>query len=490
MRLVSRMLWLAPLLAACGDDVTRELQPLASVCGTEGPHRLLALDASIDEQLFTEGAITRVADRLFIITGTGEGKSDIFVGRRGSSPSTVYATGLCGEDPVVVARDVSLVFTDGRWPGPVFGCQYPEKDLVALDPTGQTPPRHLVKNACSATWTDHGLVWFEVTREVPEQGDGYGRGSAMFVPYPTQLPSAPIEPIVLLERIPYTHTTGEHAEAIDDALFAINSYAELVRVSLPDGAVTVEQTTVHAFDISPDGRHLVWQNTKGPGHYPEDQEGDIFLRDRITAEQRTIGHGSLGYNLPVITAPFIRVPGGPLLLLPGLEARTLPTPRTLKLETSDGRWLATAGPHGPWLLLDLLRGEETLLTDHIGPARAGPLHLDLSHEDDELWRYPYDGSAPERLALRRGTHASLADGRTIMIVDDDERGFGDLVLVDPESLAERQIDRGVARTASLRDWPDIFPPDVITYAVSDGARSGVWLARPALQAEATSMTRP
>ena len=51
---------------------------------------------------------------------------------------------------------------------------------------------------------------------------------------------------------------------------------------------------------------------------------------------------------------------------------------------------------------------------------------------------------------------------------------GRLVLVDPDTLDERPIDERVAATVLVGGE---LGPDTVGYAVVDGERSGVWLAR-------------
>jgi hypothetical protein len=84
-------------------------------------------------------------------------------------------------------------------------------------------------------------------------------------------------------------------------------------------------------------------------------------------------------------------------------------------------------------------------------------------------------------------HDWLSDGRLLTPVGVDERWLGELAIVDPETLEERRIDTRVAALSGveLADVPKgqptrrVVDDDTIVYAVSDGERTGVWLARPA-----------
>ncbi|MCA9689952.1 MAG: hypothetical protein KC636_10110, partial [Myxococcales bacterium] len=153
---------------------------LAEVCGQSGPVRLLELGA--DELPLTSlGAIRKIDDRLYFTVGprarVDTGQSLPWYGR--PATSTVYSTGLCGEDPVEIARDVGWLFTDERMPGLVLGCRSTTADLnapssyelVALDPEGVSAPRLLIPAAgCFGVgWTDHGVVATESLGEEVER---------------------------------------------------------------------------------------------------------------------------------------------------------------------------------------------------------------------------------------------------------------------------------------------------------------------------------
>lgn len=80
----------------------------------------------------------------------------------------------------------------------------------------------------------------------------------------------------------------------------------------------------------------------------------------------------------------------------------------------------------------------------------------------------------------RATRGSyfLPDGRLVSPVDIDEGWIGKLVLTDPTTLEELQLDDHVVAAVDLDLWRNAFAPGVVAYFVVDGERSGVWLARP------------
>lgn len=96
-----------------------------------------------------------------------------------------------------------------------------------------------------------------------------------------------------------------------------------------------------------------------------------------------------------------------------------------------------------------------------------------------LLRFSYDGGEPRVLAMRatRGSYF-LPDGRLVSAVDINERWMGKLVLTDPDTQEELQIDDHVVAALDLDLWRNAFAPGMVVYVVVDGDRSGVWLARP------------
>ena len=270
------------LVVGCGDDVAQTAQPapLAEVCGAAEPRRVLKLDA---DAVLVAGAptITRLGERVYYIAGTGA------VGEYGPVPqnATVYSTGLCGEDPTVIAVDVWRVFQHSSFPGLTLGCQGSASgDLVELDTTGATPPRLLLAGGCGMTFTDLGL--FHLEPETPE--------SARLLLFPHPI-SPGDQPMVLLE--------GAAPEAVgsfalgDDEILTLTTEADLVRVSLLDGDVAIEQSAVRRFEVSRDGRFLVWQDYQVTGGAPERPAGSIFVRDRVEGGDTLLAESGFARNV-------------------------------------------------------------------------------------------------------------------------------------------------------------------------------------------------
>lgn len=462
------------LVVGCGDDVAQTAQPapLAEVCGAAEPRRVLKLDA---DAVLVAGAptITRLGERVYYIAGTGA------VGEYGPVPqnATVYSTGLCGEDPTVIAVDVWRVFQHSSFPGLTLGCQGSASgDLVELDTTGATPPRLLLAGGCGMTFTDLGL--FHLEPETPE--------SARLLLFPHPI-SPGDQPMVLLE--------GAAPEAVgsfalgDDEILTLTTEADLVRVSLLDGDVAIEQSAVRRFEVSRDGRFLVWQDYQVTGGAPERPAGSIFVRDRVEGGDTLLAESGFAYGLPMMFSGdliqiWIAEDQTRLVALPSLTVHDIYPAQTVYLKLDDGRYLTSNGSQDS--LLDLGTGEATTVLNEPGFRKMNPDHIDLwqghyppgDREDAPLWRFYYDGREPLQLAERvSGVFRELADGRTITVVDLDEQWLGSFVAVEPGTLAELHIDDQVASISPALGDGAPFGPDTLAYAVSDGDRSGVWIAR-------------
>lgn len=471
------------LLAGCGDDVAGAPVPLAEVCGVDGPHRLLPLDA--DETLLPWRSPTRLGERLYYVAATGVTEAFSDSPQPAPRDVTVYSTGPCGEDPLVVARDVQRVFADPHFPDLILGCAGDLRgDLVALDPTGVAAPRLLLADGCDSRFTDHGLLRLIANDDEPAR--------LLLHPYPIQ----PTEtPIVLHEALRPGSFLWPFAPT-DVGVWMIDTADQLVHVSLPDGEVRVEQPSVHDFGISDDDRFLVWQDLAGTAEIDGRSAGPIWLRDRTESEDIVLAASASPYVHPLSGRGLVHLWLGSgqsrVIALPSLASVDLPGSPWIHTQVDDGRYLMTSGVSGPWSLVDFTTGELTHLTDAVGAGSfsMGPTALEMRQLDDPsgnsrsegpLWRYRYDGSEPELLAARvSGLHQNLSDGRIVTLLDLDERGVGQLVVIDPDTLAERSIDEHVRATAPLRPFiTDLFDPDTLVYTVSDGERSGVWMARPA-----------
>ncbi|MDC0667032.1 hypothetical protein [Nannocystis radixulma] len=487
MRWSSLVAGLVPLLslAGCGPEPAvpgegsehGEGSEYAEVCGTLGPHRML--EFAPGEWLHSRFGGERIGDRLYFITGTGEAQYP----ELGPPDATVYSTGLCGEDRRHLADDIRWVFTRDNFPGVLLGCRGTiDGPLFVLDPAGMAAPRLLAPAGCRVDeWATHGFV------QVEEYAEDIGR--VLFYSYPTDLGAGSISPVVLAEAIQVRH----HVLRADEVL-ALDPDDNLIRIALPDGQITVEQAGVRAFLASQDGRYLAWEDLATADDDPQGTLGDLVLRDRETGVETVLAAAPHHLRMARLSSERIELwhrdefGGGNLIALPSFAATEVPPHRRLVFTLSDRRWLME-GDDEAWYLRDPVDGTEVLLTAE--PGRVNRASVEFMYilrraedaeprESSELWRYPLDGGEPEQLAQRVTTDWSwLPDERVYTLVDLDAESFGDLVVIDPETLEERRLDSRAKELAWFGWVTNIVEDDTIAYQVLDGDRSGVWIVRPA-----------
>ncbi len=476
---------LLALLTACADDPPLELTPLAELCGAAGPLHLLPL--APDERLGARGeSFTTIGDRLFFIAGQGERFVSPVYGPLPRT-TTVYAVGPCGEDPIVVARDLETIFVDPHWPDVLLGCSAEDRHLVRLDPTGATDPTVLARGACGANITDHGLLVYTLTED--------NRVSADL--YPLLDPKQPVfgPPVQVAAPVPIVNSTNGSFRLLPDEILLVEADGDLVSVALPDLTTTVLQSGVLNLAASDDGRYVLFQLGPGSGDDPYNPIGDINILDRTNNTSIPVGTGTLSSCYPCFPAPGLAridlndpAPRQRLITLPDLQFLDAPEGHELIVQLPDGRWLSTSNDHGPWYLTDLAAGTTTLVTASNGRRNGqGDDHLDLlrtlSQKEQTtapLVRYFFDGREPQTLA----EHANLGafvrpDDSVVTMRFVDDTWLGELTLVDPDTREATRIDDRVIAGTPLATWKHPDDPDILLYGVVDGERSGVWLARPA-----------
>lgn len=464
-------------LASCAEPA--EPAEFAELCGQTGPVRVLEL--APEERVAALWGLRGSGERIVVLAGTGEGEPVFNIPTPASV--TAYSVGRCGEDPVVLGENIVSVREDLRWPGVLLGCRGElQGDLVVLDPAGAAEPGLLVPGGCDGDSTAHGLVDIEPIDETTAR--------VLLYPWPADPWDGAGAPIVLLEAVQRVGLYWS-VRTYEDELFALDAGGAVVRVALADGATEVEQYDALGFSVSQDGRYLLWQDAltsidDGSGA----PVGDLVLRDRVEGGDSVLGQGSFAKNRPGFRGDHVRIPRGPelgerVVALPGLEVLDLPPGRRFVRALDDGRLVVSSDAFtGPWYLMDF-QGGEFMVTSSTGSASLGEDALyvwegrDLAdpRRPGSYWRYPYDGG-PRELLARRMTALSTFLGderRVVTTLDIGDDWVGRLVLVEPETLAERPIDDRVAAAALLGEAA--LGPDTIGYSVVDGARSGVWVAR-------------
>lgn len=481
----------------CGDDVVVE-PDFGEVCGADGPFRVLALPP--DQQLRFRPL--QIGDRVLYKIGTrGEDKPDA------TSPvfdaTAVWSTGLCGESPVKLASDVALFFTIDLWPDEVLGCTA-AGDVVRLDPEGVEPPHVVFADVgqpfgCGLGWTPHGLL------SVEDHGDGLG--ALRLHPYPADPRDEAPPPITLLDPIQAysedsgalgTTIIGDVFSSFQEFVLAITPDDDLVRVELASGIRTTLQPGVSGFKASLDGRYILWQDHVVTDDDERNPGGKLFLRDVTTGVDQFLIERSLGFSswpLRWIDEGIVEIGLGYLdqadkrvFSLPSLEYVDVPLVQFLIARLSADRWLSWLAFYGYYDLVDPRTATATRLFPRPGKMlyRSADA-IDLldapnccntpSNRDvAPIWRVAFDGSAPQKLVDRATSFMRrLPDGRYLGPVAPDERWRSPLVVVDPDTRAEQPIDRDVfAYSIDVSRFDD---DGLVTYSVSDGDRSGVYLVR-------------
>lgn len=456
---------LAPLaLTLCTCAAEPAAAELAEICGASEPTQILALDA--DERVHSLG---QIGERWVVISSRDAEGDEIYTAR---------LVGPCGEDPVVLGEGVSAVFEREEVPGALLGCR--EGDLVSLDREGASAPALLIEDGCGARLTAHGWVR---SAAAPDEG----RARVLFYPYGGGPLAGPLEPVVLLDPVQGGAAT-EPPALLDDEVLALNLDGAVVSVRLPEGQVAIEQADAVDFRVSRDGRYLLWQDalsTEDEGG--EAPVGDLYLRDRVEGGERRIGRGALarwsGFRGDFVALPAADLQGERLVeVATGAEVE-LPSGRFFRAALGDGRLLLSSGPvAGAWTLYDAASGDEYALTGLSGWATWSSEALDLwsgidlldPRSSGPLNRFYFDRRAREPLARRVTASSTLREDRVVTILDLDASLRGDLVLVERGTLEERPIDRAVTTVGA-------FEGGVLGYAVREGGRSGVWLARLAAE---------
>ena len=472
---------LLALAASCG--VADELPPagLAEVCGEAGPFRVLELPAG--ELLFGVGAI---GERVLLTTAAVR-PAELTGAPPVPEEHTLWSVGRCGEAPVRIDPAEGSLREIDRWPGVALAWHKDAGEFAAVDLTGETASHVVFTGVGTAGyyWTELGLVSLE------EQGDEARR--VLLHAYPEDPWADTVTGSVVIESV------RSGIEVVGDQLFARTLEDSLIRVALPGGEVTEETSDVEAFDVSPDGRWLIWQSPVG---VPESlrPKGGVILRDRESGAETVLGVASLRATF----GPFTEFADDLLLVnfesddiregvmrvytLPTLAYVDLPPDRVMFGAVSDGRWLL-----GTW-------GEQTFdlfdpNTEDVAPLVTRGLMMWLGDGELELLDVPYqkdpDTHLDEEGPLYRVTFAGaarqvadratiftwrLADGRWLTGLDLDEKLIGQLVLLDLDAGDAKLVDERVYAHSMQRT--DAFGEDVFVYSVDDEARSGVWIVRP------------
>lgn len=486
------------MLVACGPDAVVEAE-LGEVCGAPSPFRVLKLEP--DEVLMTDRPL-RVLDRVFYLVKQ-RGEDEPGATLPAIAGTTVWATGPCGESPVLVATGIESIFTQEVWPDVVLGCEEVTGSVVALDPAGVKAP-HVVfpeiphTYGCGLRWTPYGVL--SVEERDAEQG------ALRLHPYPADPRTETAAPVVLLDpiRLGPSHKSGtfifgDVLRSFEEFVLALTPDDTLVRVELADGSVSTLRENVAAIEASREGHYVLMQDatiTRDDPNYPE---GEVFLRDLDEGSDPFLHETAIAYNPfsmnwadeglvllglgNIFTSDLQRA-----FFLPGLEHADVPADLFINAKLDEDHWLGGSLWDSHYAVFDLRKGDRrSLFTRDADVVHRDADALELLElpqccvdgnfrDEGPVWRVPIDGGAPQRLARRATRRMSrLDDGRFVSPMDLDARWLGPLMLIEPGSDTEQRVDERVF--AFSIDPSRVKDEGIVSYSVSDGERSGVYLAR-------------
>ena len=480
---------------ACGPTHGDDAE-LREVCGETVPVRVLAFpeDARPFAWVWNGTPSVLPGDRLlWSVSSYLPGSASV---PYHSGPRSAWITGTCGESPQEI-EGIEEAQILPQLPGVIVapvGEPY-QRDFLVIDPD-DTEHRSTLFSGVGMVLGDSPYGWFSID-DVEAQV-----ATLSFRPYPTDPWAGPV-PATALAQVQGPFANPDLIAAInrieirDDAAWVLTTDDELVRISMPDGAMTVEQTAGRGFELSSDERWLIWQDDVIVDETVLGiPTGQLWLRDRVDGSARPLWVGTVLYPVLGLAAHgAIRGSDWSLLRLPDLEPAPIPA---WSSATPTGEWIVRrredpddyeSEPFG-LSLADFDTGAQRVLYD----GRAEIVHmrddgLEIAHglapgryppgpDEAKLLFVPLDGSGARTLA-RRVTimYLRLADGRiaTPRHVDGERRG--ELVLVDPDTLDESLVDDDVFVVPGMVEAErELWGEAVVMYSVADRERSGIWIA--------------
>lgn len=497
------LLAIAILTLACSDDAS-ESEPLepaefGQLCGEAAPVQLLPLDP--------ERPLAQVRS-----VGVYEGRRVLEIDYRGgalglgsmlpSNASQLWSVGPCGEDPLLLSeRDNHLPIRLETQPEWLLECDWDSGQIWRHDPSGVRAPNVVFEtHQCFVVPLEGGVL------SLRPSAAGSELGALLFQAWPADPWTTSAEPLVVLEPVrmaamsSYGRPDDEVLGVTADEYLVVRGDDELVAVSRLDHAVTPIASGVHSFDHAASGRYVVWQAVEDTSEGSGWREGVVSLTDRETGVTTPLTTTSIAYGLPT---PFAFESAGVVYLR--AEANTID--RFVHLESLDAvdvleqvrvtsivdetRVLIGSDEFaiGPYRWFDVRSGATTMAFEGSGGA-AQPFadaitvleDVQCCIDDDQrtegrLWRVPFGGGEPELIAERATVNAQISsDARVVTPIDVDQDWVGPLIVVDPSTLGEREIDDAVfVFEPAIVDEMEGDP--LVLYTVADPQRHGVWLAR-------------
>jgi hypothetical protein len=154
----------------CGPDVDPPPE-LAEFCGSVEPVQLLAVGEHDYPARYTQG-LQQIGDRLVFGYATyAAGLSFPSYDLEDISTTTIYSTGLCGEDPTPIGEHIDVLRApEDGYGDALVGCRSASGDVLALDIEGGPPRLLLAGVGCTTFPYAGGIVGIQ-----REPGQAFGR---------------------------------------------------------------------------------------------------------------------------------------------------------------------------------------------------------------------------------------------------------------------------------------------------------------------------
>lgn len=460
-------------VAACGDDA---VEPVALVeyCGETEPVTLLALGPDTYPTRNPLHAIRRVDDRLIhFVEIYAEGTEFPAPSAEDVVGTAVWATGPCGEDPVSIAQDVDFLY-DPRHEfedDVVLACRRATDEVLVLDPTGGAPRVLMQGVGCAILPVAGGVAAVVPDQAASETGQLVWKASVTD-------PDAPLEVLHDDALVPFIDTGFYYADirrlrTTGDEALVLTSTGAIVAIDAKDGSEKVEVDDAAGFELSYDGRFILWQ----PG--PPVLAGgawdlrEMYLLDRETGEQLSLGEARFGIGSGGVQAGMVRASVDffdektKVVLLPSLQQLSFPPEKFVNGRHPDSglvMWSPSAddGSPGPLHVLDPDTGEEMPVFDRYGGwSYEGDqfLMLEETAEDEyTLWERYLD--EPEQTRVVDGVFQPFfaSERRVAAVRELGGTRVGSLYVIDRDSHAELALAERVNAFSSRLNWSSALAP--------------------------------
>lgn len=477
-------------MVGCGPGAATPPAPLRTICGSDDPIQLVAIEAN--ETI--DGAPTPAGDRWLVTV-------------REDDDARIVSFDACGDARVVASHAslVSRVDPNGNDDGVWLACNETLGEVLSFDPAGDREPVSLGRIAAD-WWSDQtphytcrnlvvadDVVVMPRPREPAADAGTTEAVSIVAVPLDEGIPGA-------RELAVGTWVTQGPTQSRPDGVF-VRDKDMIVAVEIATGAREEVTVVDPADDVRVlDQRFVVLDS----------REAGVRVRDRQTGLERALSvppsepyEGwveSLGFSSRMVRLG--NAGATAMLWLPHME-----------LQLIEGRWHHVL-PFGEGVLAGSDLGEDGWAVAVVDRPGADPRPLVTGV--DNRWRrsadgtavvvadrpftprpldgmppletrtnllsVPLDGSMPTTLVHDVFDPRPLTTGEWATVRGFDGTGVGSLVLVDDAGEALGVIDDGVVPLLSswIAPTESLVESDGVVYFVEDEERHGLWYAEPEL----------